>query len=173
MNYDDKRKKFLSKCLSKIDDGEFACELLVLAVCKRFKLDSRYPPSVAYIMVDYFVENIDESFPDWVNKSNSPFIRRFGDVKKLFPEFKGIAKNEREIIELANQVYNLDLDYDWEEEYVYSFSFDFNSFTPINVSEIKALKTEIDFCKKYNIDYSSLEEKILSYGLDESKLDLL
>ena len=68
----------------------------------------------------------------------------------------------------------LDLDYDWvDEDYMYSFSFDFNSFTPLNIDEVRKLKLEIDFCKKYGIDYSDLEKKFLEYGLDESQIELL
>ena len=167
------RQNFLNNCLGKITDGEFAYELLVLAVCKRFKLDVRYPPSVAYIMVEHFVENVDEPFNEWVNKNDAPFIRPFYDVKKIFPEFTGIAKSEREIIKLANKIYNLDLDYDIDADYVYSFSFDFNSFTPLNLNEVQKLKLEIEFCKKYGVDCSELEEQLMSYGLDETQLELL
>lgn len=167
------RQKFLDKCVSKIDDGELAYSLLVLAVCERFKLDVRYPPSVAYIMVEHFVENVEEPFNEWVNKNDAPFIRPFSSLKKIFPEFKGIAKNDYGIVKLANEIYNLDLDYDFDADYVYSFSFDFNSFVPLDMNEIKNLKTEIMFCEKYNIDCSSLKEQLMGYGLTEEQLELI
>ena len=125
-------------------------------------------------MVEHFVENVDETFDEWVNRNDAPFIRPIFDAKKIFPEFKDIAKDNYEIIKLANKIYNLDLDYDWvDEDYMYSFSFDFNSFTPLNIDEVRKLKLEIDFCKKYGIDYSDLEKKFLEYGLDESQMELL
>lgn len=170
---EEKRQKFFEKCLDKIDDGELAYHLLVLAVCKRFELDIDYVPSVAYIIVEHFVENVDESFDEWVNKNNAPFVRPFSSLKKIFPEFRSIARNDKEIVKLANEIYNLDLDYDFDADYVYSFSFDFNSFTPINLNEIKELKTEISFCRKYDIDCSKLEEQLMSYGLNKDQLDLI
>ena len=166
-----KRQMFLLKCLDKVDSGEFAYHLLVLAVCKRFDLDINYIPSVAYIMVEYFVENVEESFYDWVNKNDAPFIRPISSLKKIFPEFKEIVEYDMEIVKLANEIYNLDLDYD--EDYVYSFSFDFNSFIPLNMREIKELKTEVEFCEKYGIDCSHLKDKLMSYGLSEEQLDLI
>ena len=170
---EEKRQKFLGKCLDKINDGDFAYNLLVLAVCKRFNLDIDYTPNVAYIMVEHFVENVDESFNEWVNKNDAPFVRPFSSLKKIFPEFRSIAKNGREIVKLANEIYNLDLDYDFDADYVYSFSFDFNSFTPINMNEVKELKTEISFCRKYGIDCTKLEEQLMSYGLNKDQLDLI
>ena len=170
---EEEKEKFLQKCLNKIDNGNFAYELIVLAICKRFKLDIQWIPSVAYIMAEYYVENINEPFNEWVGKSNAPLIRPFTQIKKIFPELTLITKNDKEIIKIANEVYNLDLDYDFDADYVFSFSFDFNSFTPLNISEIKKLKQEINFCEKYNIDSSDLNEKLLSYGLTETQLELI
>ncbi len=167
------RQNFLSKCLDKVDGGEFAYDLLVLAVCKRFKLDVNFIPSVAYIMVEYFVDNVEESFYKWVNRNDAPFIRPFYNLKKIFPEFAELVDDDREIVKLANEIYGLDLDYDFDADYVYSFSFDFNSFTPLNIKEIKDLKNEIQFCKKYGVDCNELEEKLLGYGLNEEQLELL
>ena len=170
---EEKRQKFLGKCLDKISDGERAYHLLVLAVCERFELDIDFIPSVAYIMVEHFVKNVDESFNEWVTKNDAPYVRPFSSLRKIFPEFKGIAKNGYEIVKLANEIYNLDLDYDFDADYVYSFSFDFNSFTPINMNEIKELKTEISFCRKYGIDCTKLEEQLMGYGLNKDQLDLI
>ena len=168
------RQAFLQKALSKMT-GEMAYQSLLMLICKRFKLDKGYyTPEVAYVLVDHFINNVDEPFERWIHKNDSPFVRKLSDAKRIFHEFSFLEDDEK-IVELANKVYNLDLkiDYDEYHPYMYSLSFDFNSFTPINIDGIKELKAEISVLEKHGIDCTDLYEQLNGFGLTEEQLELI
>ena len=54
-----------------------------------------------------------------------------------------------------------------------SYSFDFNSFKPLPVSEIKAIKEERKVLNKYGLDVSELDKKLSNYGLTEEELEMI
>lgn len=181
--YELKREKekqlFFNKCLSKMDDGKIAYHSFELLLCERFDIEIEKllnSPEAIYLVLNHFVENVDEPFYDWVNKNDAPLIRRADELPKIFPEFKCITDKPDKIVELANRIYGLDLKIsheDWYHNYVYSFSFDFNSFTPINLDEIKELKTEIEVLKKHGHPLGDLEDKLKSYGLSDDELEVI
>lgn len=175
------RQAFMDKCASKIRDGKFIYHLLGLALCERFRLKLSYngePPSVVWGIVNYYVDNIDEDWIEWLIKDDAPIIKPVSHIKKIFPELAIIKDDVYEIINLANKLYNLDIktDYDCVDgygEYFYAYSFDFNSFKPLPVDEIKAIKGEIDVLNKYGYDTSKLDEKLSNYGLTEEELEAI
>ena len=175
---DAKRKEFLDKCLASINDGEFAGELLVLYVCKRFDLPTDYyTPYSAYNIVEYYIDKgIEMPFPEWLSQNNAPIIRKVGNLKKVFKEFSDITDDVYEIVALANEIYGLDISIEDDgcgryPEYWYAYEFDFNSYTPININHLKELLIELDFCKKYELDTTGLEIEIYNYGLTDEQLD--
>lgn len=172
-----KRQKFLEKCLSKITDGELAYDLLKLKLCERFDIDTDvHPPEVIYIVLNHFVENVDEPFMEWLTKDDAPLIRPVSHLKTIFPELTVITENKYKLVELANKIYGLDLEVSEEymgSDYIYSLSFDFNSFTPLPVDDVVELAREIEFCKKYNIDSDELTDKIKSYNIPKQALDII
>ena len=173
------RQAFMDKCASKITDGEFIYHSLGLALCERFKLDLEYngePPSVVWGIVNYYVDNIDEDWVDWLIKDDAPIIRPMSHIKRIFPELAIIKDDIDEIINLANKLYNLDIKTDYNgysSEYFYAYSFDFNSFKPLPVSEIKAIKEERKVLNKYGLDVSELDKKLSNYGLSEEELEAI
>lgn len=172
-----KRQKFFEKCLSKITDGELAYDLLRLKLCKRFDIDTDFqPPEVIYIVLNHFVENVDEPFMEWLTKDDAPLIRPASNLKTIFPELTVITENKYKLVELANKIYGLDLEVSVDylgSAYIYSLSFDFNSFTPLPVDDVVELVREIEFCKKYNIDSDELTDKIKSYNIPKQALDII
>ena len=173
------RQAFMDKCASKIRDGKFIYHLLGLALCERFKLDLKYngePPYVVWDIVNYYVENIDEEWVDWLVKDDAPIIRPISHLRRIFPELASIKKDDEDIIELANKIYGLDIktDYDgYSSEYFYAYSFDFNSFKPLPIDEIKATKQEITILLKYGYDVTELNEKLSEYGLTDDELEMI
>lgn len=173
------RQAFMDKCASKIRDGKFIYHLLGLSLCERFKLDLEYngePPYVVWNIVNYYVENIDEDWVDWLVKDDAPIIRPISHLRRIFPELASIKKDDEDIIELANKIYGLDIktDYDgYSSEYFYAYSFDFNSFTPLPIDEIKATKQEITILLKYGYDVTELNEKLSEYGLTDDELEMI
>ncbi len=172
------RQTFMEKCLSTIKDGEFAYYLLILYVCKRYNIDTDYNiPYFAYNIVEYYInKGIEVPFSEWLNQDDAPLVRSVKELPKIFPEFKTLAKDEHDYVELANSIYGLELELDGDKhlhdcaEYVYAYKFDFNSFTPINIDELKELLRELQFCKKYNIDTTELENRINEYGFTEEQI---
>lgn len=173
-----KRRAFLDKCLSAVDSGEFASELLVLYVCKRFKLPTDYyTPYSAYNIVEYYIDKeVEVPFNEWLSQDNAPIIQKVGSLKKIFKEFSDITDNVYEIASLANEIYGLDIRIEDDgcgryPEYWYAFEFDFNSYTSINIAHLKELLIELDFCRKYEIGTTVLELGIYNYGLADEQLD--
>lgn len=170
---EEKRLTLYDKCASKITDNSLIYQMCALKIMQRFELKLKwdnYPPYVCYKILDYYIENVDEDFGEWLYKDDAPLIRPVGDLRKIFPEL--ILYNEiknQEIIDLANTLYNVGLHLDTNDNhiYIYSYNFDFNSFTPIPIKEIYEIKQEIAILSKYAVDTSALEAKINSYGLPE------
>ena len=175
----EKRLSLYDKCASKITDSSLIYQMCALRIMQRFELDLRwdnYPPYVCYKILDYYIENVDEDFGEWLYRDDAPLIRPVSDLRKIFPEL--ILYNEiknQEIIDLANTLYNVGLHLDTNDHriYIYSYSFDFNSFTPIPIKEIYEIKQEIAILLKYGVDTSALEAKIDSYGLPENVIQRL
>ena len=156
-------------------DGRLLSELLALKVAERFDIDFdgvAYTP--CYKLANHYIlnDNIDIGFVEWLYCDDAPFLKPLHRIGKYFPEFKKITESDKEIVELANKFYNLDLkiDDDWYTEYVYSFSLNFNNFTPIKMDEVVELKREISFCKKYGLETEELEGKLAEYDLPEEIL---
>ena len=179
---EEEKNKFSKKVVDKIRDGELIYQSLALFTAKRYNLDTDYNiPNPVYIILNhYFNEDIEEDFKVWLNKENSPLIREARELKKIFPEIYELTQKEREIVEIANQLYGLNLQYYkeiYEVPYIYSFEFDFNSFVPIDTSEITELQKEIAVLSKYGHNTTELEEKLKTisreYNLNEKQLKLL
>lgn len=176
---EEKRLSLYDKCASKITDSSLIYQMCALRIMQRFELELRwdnYPPHVCYKILDYYIENVDEDFGEWLYKDDAPLIRPVSDLRKIFPEL--ILYNEienQEIIDFANTLYNVGLHLDTNDHciYIYSYSFDFNSFTPIPIKEIYEIKQEIAILSKYAVDTSALEAKINSYGLPENVIQRL
>lgn len=149
------------------------------ALLRRTKKVYNCHSEVAYKIVNYYFDNeIEQDFDKWLHSDDAPFVCRFRDIGKIFPEIKEITDNKKEIIEIANKIYNLHLDYTYDYGYgeyedVYQLKFNFNDFTPINLKEIKDIKQEIEFCKKYQIDYQELKDKLKSFNLDDDFIENL
>ena len=156
-------------------DGRLLLELLSLKVAQRFNIDLegiQYTP--CYKLANHYILNddINMDFVEWLYCEDAPFLKPLYEIGMFFPEFKGIAKNNHEIVDLANKVYGLDLiiDNDWYTEFVYCFSINFNKFIPIDFERVSELKQEIGFCRKYGLDYSSLKMEVEKLGLTVEKL---
>ena len=133
-------------------DHELIYTMLCDTIAKRYEVDNYAP---VYKIIKYFTDNVDMKLMDWLYSDNAPLIIPTHKIGKVFPEFKEIAKNDYKIVELANKVYNLDLQIDYDcctGGHVYAYEFNFNSFTPINISKLKEMKQELEFCKKYGIE---------------------
>lgn len=171
------RQKFFKKCSEKVRDGEFIYRMLSLYIAKRYDIDTDFQlPDPIYIILNHYVENVDEDIEEWLHKDNAPLLRNGNEIKKIFPEIAEITKNNRKIVEIANQLYGLNLVYYKDMlgiPYLYSLEFDFNSFTPINIKEIKDLKSEIKTLKKYNVDTTDLENKLKEFDLTEEQIESL
>ena len=151
--------------------------MLALYIAKRYDIDTDFTlPEPIYIILNHYVENVDENIEEWLHKDNAPLLRNKNEIKKIFPEIAEITDNNRKIVEIANQIYDLDLVYYedmFEIPYLYSLEFDFNSFTPINIKEIKELKSEIKTLQKYNVDTTELENKLKDFGLTKEQIEAL
>ena len=172
------RQQFLKKGADKVKDNvKVIYQSLSLYIANRYGVyDSYQLPYVVYIILNHYFENVEEDFEEWLNKENSPLIRRGDEIPKIFPEIAEITENKRKIVEIANTIYGLNLKYykePYEVPYLYAFEFDFNSFIPIDIKKIKELKTEINVLKKYDKDTSELEEELKGFGLTEEQLNLL
>ena len=173
-----KRQEFLKRALPKLNNFNIVFELLALKLCRRYDIDAsiEIPSCIYTILEDYIMNDNDEDIETYFNKNNSPLVRPVSELRKMFPELVGLCKdshNNSELIKLANTIYGLNLQLDnwgWDA-YVYSLEFDFNSFKPINLKEIREILTEINFCKKYNVDFKKLQEKLDSYGLTDEQLE--
>lgn len=177
---EEKRLSFLKKGADKIrDDDNLLYRLMALHLSQRFELGldwNNEPHRVVYSVLNHYIDNVDELWEEWLNKDDAPIIKPLKSIKVYFPELKEIANNDEEIIKIANNVYNLDIktDYDgFDSQHFYSYSFDFNSFVPIDIKEIKELKTEKCVLSKYGYDTSEIDEKLNSFGLTEEQLEEL
>lgn len=171
-----KNEKFFKLVADTIGhDGRLISELLALKVAERFDINFdgvAYTP--CYKIANHYIMNddIEIGFVEWLYCDDAPFLKPLYRIGKYFPELKPFAKNDREIVRLANKVYGLELkvDDDWYTEYVYAYGLDFNSFTPVDLEKVNELKREIDFCKKYGLETEELEGKLSEYGLTEEIL---
>ena len=175
------QQAFFKKCHNKIDSGELIYHLLGFSLCERFKLDLRYngePPSVVWALVNYYVDEIDEDWTDWLCNDNAPLIRPISQLKKIFPELAIITDDEEEIVDLANKLYGLEIKTDYDccsnySEYFYAYSFNFNNFEPLPIDEIKAIKNERDVLSKYGYDTTELDKELSLYGLSDEELEAI
>ena len=156
-------------------DGRLISELMALKVAERFDIDFdgvAYTP--CYKLANHYIMNddIEMGFVEWLYCDDAPFLKPLYRISEYFPEFKEITESDKEIVELANKFYNLDLkiDGEWYTKYVYSFSLNFNNFTSIKMDEVVELKREISFCKKYGLETEELEGKLAEYGLPKGLL---
>lgn len=173
-----KRQAFLKKGVNKIkDNGSLVYKSLALYITDRYDIYSDFKlPTVVYELLNHYIDNVDEDFEEWLHKDNSPLIRKSREIPKIFPEITEITTNKKKIVEIANNIYGLNLEYYtdyYDTPYLFSLEFDFNSFTPININEIKQLKEEIKILKKHNVDTEELELKLSSYGLTSEQIDEL
>ena len=176
------RLAFLDRCANKVkDNSDLIYRLLALGLCSRFNLKLDYngePPYVVYGILNYFVDNVDIEWDEWLYSDDAPLIRPIDELKKVFPELASITSNNEEIVELANKLYELEIETDYDccsgySKYFYANSFNFNDFTPINVSEIKKLKNEKEVLIKYGQDVSEIDKKLSEFGLTEEELEAI
>ena len=174
--------RFHEKAKSKIDTF-LAYNLLCLRAAERYNIPikgSYYPdqdfPEPIYIIVNNFVENIDDrTFEKYLRGKGAPLLREETEIRKIFPEFN-FLENNQEIIDLANKIYDLDLHL-WipyyGKGYVYSLSFDFESFTHIKLDKAKKLKDEIRVLEDHNVSediIKPLRDELAEFGLSEKIL---
>lgn len=138
------KNKFFSKCLRAIS-GRDAYKYFCSKVAETMDIKEHYDwCDPVFIIVNYFFDNDmykEMSLDDWLLSDNGPVIFSLFDMKKIFPEFKLICKNEHEIVHTANQKYSVDLKI--IDSYVYSLSFDWNSFEPIPVEDVRKKILEV------------------------------
>ena len=177
---EEKRLAFLKKGANKVrNDDNLIYRLMALHLSQRFELGldwNNEPHNVVYSILNYYIDNIDEPWEEWLNKDDAPIIKPIKKLREYFPELKAICDSDEDIIRIANNIYNLDIktDYDgFDSQHFYSYSFDFNSFIPINIKEIKELKTEKMVLAKYGHDTSEIDEKLKTFGLTEEQLEVL
>lgn len=175
-----KRLAFLEKGANKVrNDDDLIYRLMALHLSQRFKIGLDWndePYGVVYSVLNHYIDHVDEPWEEWLNKNDAPIIRPIKSIKEYFPELKAIANDNEEIIRLANNIYNLDIktDYDgFDSQHFYSYSFDFNSFVPIDIKEIKELKTEKMVLAKYGHDTSEIDKKLKTFGLTEEQIEVL
>lgn len=168
-------EEFMEQCSEKINNGELIYQAIALWIAKKFEVKiPSYPfcdvDSSVYHILNYYIEEVEEDLEEWLNKDNAPLIRSKKELRRIFPEFKFI-KNDRDLVETVNKVYNLDLH--MSDECIYSLSFDFNSFTPINANEIHQIKQEIQILEKYNYPTDELKEKLKKYDIEPEIMELI
>ena len=177
------RLQFLKDTREKVykcNDGEFHYRLLVLRVCQRYKLSIEYVPNAVYAVVNDYIEKMDDiSFEEYLCGPSAPLIRPVKDICKIFHEFS-FLKTDKEIVDLANKVYGLNLKIvsngSYGGSYLFSESFSFESFTPINIDEVKTLKDELTILKKHDASNKAIQElkdKINGFGLSKEILELI
>lgn len=177
------RLQFLKDTREKVykcNDGEFHYRLLVLRVCQRYKLSPEYVPNAAYAVVNDYIEKMDDiSFEEYLCGPSAPLIRPVKEIRKIFHEFS-FLKTNKEIVDLANKVYGLNLKIvsngSYGDSYLFSESFSFESFTPINIDEVKTLKDELTILKKHDASNKAIQElkdKINGFGLSKEILELI
>ena len=177
---EEKRQKFLQKCHDKVDN-ETIYKGLSYIIADRYNIKQVYQEApfheVVYIILNYYIEHVDEDINKWLHSNNAPLVKTPTEINKIFKEFSTITENDaRETIQLANHIYGLDLKYhycDYNGVYIYSLDFDFNSFKPIDLTEIKELKTKINILKEYDVDTNELEKQLNSYGFTDEQLELI
>lgn len=177
---EEKRLAFLKKGANKVrDDDNLIYKLMALHLSQRFELGldwNNEPHRVVYSVLNYYIDNIDEPWEEWLNKDNAPIIKPIKEIKRYFPELKEISNDEKEIIKIANNIYglNIETDYDgFDINHFYAYEFDFNSFTPIDIKQVKELKTEKMVLAKYGHDTSEIDEKLKTFGLTEEQIEVL
>lgn len=177
---EEERLAFLKKGANKIrDEDNLLYRLMALHLSQRFAIGLNWndePHGVVYPILNHYIDNIDEPWEEWLNKDNAPIIKPIKEIKRYFPELGEITDDEQEIIKIANNIYNLNIetDYDgFDVDYFYAYEFDFNSFTPINIKQVKELKTEKRILSKYGYDTSEIDEKLNSFGLTEEQIEVL
>lgn len=179
---EEERLAFLKKCANKVKDNDsLIYRLLALGLCQRFKLKLRWdcePPYVVYSVLNYYIENIDIDWDEWLESDDAPMIRKTSELNRIFPELASICDDEIEIIKMANKLYNLDIQCDYDcvdgySEYFYAFSLDFNSFKHLPVDEIKELKNEREVLIKYNHDTTEIDKKLSEFDLTEEEMEAI
>lgn len=175
---EEERLAFLKKCHDKITDDGLVYLGLSHILAHRFRIEEPYPgadyPPVVYDLLNYYVDHVDGDFMKWLHSDDGPFVKTPKEILKIFPEFTGISSNARKVMKIANALYGLDMKYsgdDWYGDYIFSYSFDFNSFTPVDIDEVKKLKDEIAILEKHGVDTSELETKLQSYGFTDEQLE--
>lgn len=164
-----KHLAIIDKCASKITDNDLIYRMCALRIMQRFELQFGWDgetPYICYEILNYYIEEVDEDFETWLYSDYSPLVRPLSHLRRIFPElllYNDIS--DKEIIDLVNKVYDIDLKLN--DNYIYSYSFNFNSFKPIPAQEVHRIKEEIAILLKYNVDTSALEAQIESYGLPE------
>lgn len=174
---EEKRLAFLKKGADKIrDEDNLLYRLMALHLSQRFEIGldwNNEPHGVVYRILNHYIDNIDEPWEKWLNKNNAPIIKPIKEIKRYFPELREITDDEKEIIRIANNIYNLNIETDddgFDVDYFYAYEFDFDSFTPIDIKQVKELKTEKCVLSKYEYDTSEIDEKLNSFGLTEKQL---
>lgn len=169
-----KRQKYFKQIADNVRDGALILKGMSLIVAQRFGVsadEEEYSPCWRIAEHYAFSDDIECNFVEWLHCDDAPFLCYLFNIVDYFPEFKGIAKSNKEIVKLANQVYGLDLEIeDYYHDYVYSFSLNFNSFVPIDLKKLIDLKQEIDFCRKYGLETEELESKLEDYGVSYEAL---
>lgn len=177
---EEERLQSLKDCHEKfyrLNDGSFTYDCLVLMVCKRYNLNIDDIPNAAYGVVNYYLDNdIETSFHDYIYCDTAPMVKPVKKLREIFPEFN-FAEKPKQVVELANKIYGLDLEIVKDGMYggahIFSPSFDFNSFTPIPVDKIHELKEEIKILEKYGSSTDKIKKELDEFELPEDVLELI
>ena len=178
---EEERLNFLKEGGDKVrNDDELLYEMTALFIQDRFEIKDTWChriPEVVWRVTDHYYEKVNEPLHKWLRKNDSPIIKTVNEFKRMFPELSGLCSDTLDMVELANNLYDLKLktDYDGidDPEYVYSYNFDFSSFTPINLQKIKELKTEKCILAKYGYDTKEIDEQLNTFGLTEEQLEMI
>lgn len=135
---------FFNKCLRAIK-GEDAYQYFCSKTADILDIGKHYTwCDPVYAIVNHFFDNDmykEMSLEDWLYSDDGPVIFSLFDMKKIFPEFALVCRSEHEIVDAANEKYNLSLEI--RENYVWSLSFNWNSFTPIPVETVRQKIMEV------------------------------
>lgn len=135
---------FFNKCLRAIN-GRNAYDYFCSKTADILDIGKHYTwCNPVYAIVNYFFDNDmykEMSLEDWLYSDDGPVVFSLFDMKKIFPEFALVCRNENEIVDAANEKYNLSLEINGD--YVWSLSFDWNSFTPIPVETVRQKIMEV------------------------------
>ena len=86
--------QFMQKVSDKIRDGEIIYKSLALYIAKRFKINTDYEINeVVYIILNHYIDNVDEDLDEWLHKDDAPFVRDADELPKIFPEIAIITKD--------------------------------------------------------------------------------